>query len=101
MSDKKEGAKSRAALLKSLREKHKVTVERTQTLLKETNAVRKRIREAMESEPRTVPEIAEGTGLPADQVLWHVTAMKKYDLIRDVGMSGEYYQYELTQEETQ
>ncbi len=101
MTDKKEDAKSRAAMLKSLREKHKETVDQTQALLKHNQAIRKQIREAMEPGPKTIPEVAAATGLPSDQVLWHVTAMKKYDLVREVGMSGEYYQYELTQEENQ
>jgi hypothetical protein len=30
--------------------------------------------------------------------LWHVMAMKKYDLVREVGKDGEYYQYVLTEE---
>jgi hypothetical protein len=46
----------------------------------------------------TVPEIAAASGFPAHQVLWHVTAMKKYDLVVEVGQCGEYYQYELVKE---
>jgi hypothetical protein len=45
-----------------------------------------------------VPEVAEATTLPADQVLWHIIAMKKYDLVTEAGMCGEYYQYQLVQE---
>jgi predicted transcriptional regulator len=101
MTDKKEDAKNRAAMLKRLREEHKETVEKTQALLKHNQSIRKQIRQAMQSGPMTVPEVAEATGLASDRVLWHVTAMKKYDLIREVGMSGEYYQYELAQKENQ
>jgi predicted transcriptional regulator len=101
MTDKKEDTKNRAAMLKSLREEHEETVAKTQDLLKHNQAIRKQIHQAMQSGPMTVPEVAEATGLPSDQVLWHVTAMKKYDLVREVGMSGEYYQYELAQKENQ
>jgi predicted transcriptional regulator len=101
MTDKKEDAKSRAAMLKSLREEHKETVEATQALLKHNQAIRKQIRKAMEPGPKTIPEVAEATGLPADRVLWHVIAMKKYDLVRQVDMVGEYFQYELAREEDQ
>ena len=101
MTDKKEDAKSRAAMLKSLREEHKETVAKTQAQLKHNQAIRKQIREAMQSGPMTVPEVAAATGLPSDRVLWHVSSMKKYDLVREVGMSGEYYQYELAQKENQ
>ena len=91
-------AKQRTQLLKRLREEHQDTVARTQALLKEQNAIRKQIRQAMGDVPRTVPEVAEATGLSPDRVLWHITAMKKYDLVIEVGMSGEYYQYQLAEE---
>jgi predicted transcriptional regulator len=94
----KEDAKKRTAMLKRLREEHQDTVERTQALLKEQNAIRKQIRQAMAGGPKTVPEVAEATGMPGDQVLWHLTAMKKYDLVVETGMGGEYYQYQLAEE---
>jgi len=53
----------------------------------------------LRSGPKIVPEIAEITGLPAHDILWHITAMKKYDLIIEVGQCGEYYQYALAQED--
>ena len=98
MSEKKEDARHRGALLKHLREEHKETVERTQILLKEQNSIRKQIRQAMKDGPKTVPEVAEATDFSSDQVLWHITAMKKYNLIDEVGMSGEYFQYQLSEE---
>ncbi len=97
MNDK-DDAKQRTATLKRLREEHADTVERTQAVLKEYQAIRKQIKQAMGEEPKTVPEVAEATKLPSTQVLWHMTAMKKYDLIVEVGMEGEYYQYQLAQE---
>lgn len=94
----KEDAKKRATLLKSLREEHKDSVARTQAWLKELKAIRKQLSQAIEEEAKTVPEIAELTGIPADQVLWHVTAMKKYDLVVETGMCEEYYQYQLAED---
>ncbi len=94
----KEEAKKRTQLLKRLREEHKDTVARTQALLKEQNAIRKQICQVMRDAPKTVPEVAEATGLPASQVLWHVTAMKKYNLVVETGMCGEYYLYRRVEE---
>jgi predicted transcriptional regulator len=94
MSDK-DAAKKRAQMLKSLREQHQESVARTQALLKEQKAVRRQICQAAREAPKTVPEIAEATGLPANVVLWHVTAMKKYDLMVEVDMCGEYYLYQV------
>lgn len=94
----KTDAKQRAALLKQMREDHADTVKRTQELMKEQRAIRKKIYAATQEEPKTVPEIAAITGLPTTEVLWHITAMKKYDLIHEIGMDGEYYQYQQIKE---
>jgi hypothetical protein len=94
----REEAKKRAILLKRLREEHKETVARTQTLLKEQKAFRRQICQPMREAPRAVTELAELTGLPAGQVLWHITAMKKYGLVIENGMCGEYYQYQMAED---
>ena len=52
MTDKQE-AKQRTQMLKQLRETHSDTVARTQALLKEQNAIRKRLRSAMGDRPQT------------------------------------------------
>ena len=54
----------------------------------------------MRQEPKAIPDIAELTGIPADQILWHVTAMKKYGLIVENGMCGEYYLYQMAKGKT-
>ncbi len=95
---KKEDAKKKAQVLKRLREDHKDSVTRTQALLKEQKAIRGQICHAMRDGPKTVPEVAESTGLAAEQVLWHITAMRKYDLVAETDMCGEYYTYQLVQE---
>jgi len=91
-------AKQRTALLKRLREEHQETVVRTQTLLKEQKAIRKQLCQEMREGPKTIPELAEVTDIPAGEILWHITAMKKYDLVAEVGMSGEYYQYQMAED---
>jgi predicted Rossmann fold nucleotide-binding protein DprA/Smf involved in DNA uptake len=93
-----ENTQKRAAMLKRLRTEHEETVARTQELLKEQKAIRRKICQAMGDDPRTVPEVAQATGLPSPQVLWHLTAMKTYGLVAEVGMCGEYYQYQLAKE---
>lgn len=94
----KEDAKKRGIFLKRLREEHRETVTRTQALLKEQNAIRKTICQPMRQEPKTIPELAELTGIPAGQILWHVTAMKKYGLVVENGMCGEYYLYQMAED---
>lgn len=93
-----DGAKNRADLLKRLREQHQASVTATQALLRELQAIRKQIRQAMQDEPRTIPELAVATGLPAHEVLWHVIAMKKYNLVAEAGLDEGYYRYCLAEE---
>jgi hypothetical protein len=94
----REEARQRTATLKQVRDQHQDTVERTRALLKEQKAVRGQICQQLRGGPKIVPEIAAATGIPAHEVLWHVTAMKKYDLIVEVGQCGEYYQYAMAKE---
>lgn len=94
MTDK-EAARERTALLKKLREEHQESIESTRARLKAQQEIRRAITGAMRGGAATVPEIAEASGLQANQVLWHVTAMKKYDLVVETGRNGDYYCYSL------
>jgi predicted transcriptional regulator len=94
----RETVRERTALLKGLREEHKGTIETTRALLKAQQETRRAICQAMRHGAETIPEIAEASSLPADRVLWHVTAMKKYDLVVETGKCGEYYRYAMVQE---
>lgn len=98
MTRANENSQSRAAQLKQLRERHQATVERARALLKEQQAVRRQICQQLRDGPRIVPELSTATGLPAHEVLWHITAMKKYDLVAEAGQCGEYYLYALVKE---
>ncbi|MEJ2148574.1 MAG: hypothetical protein P8Z40_03750 [Chloroflexota bacterium] len=95
MTQDKQAARERTARLKKLREEHQESIERTRTHLKAQQEIRRAITAAMRGGATTVPEIADASDLPADQVLWHVTAMKKYDLVVETGRSGDYYCYAL------
>jgi len=89
----KENVKNRAQILKDLRAEHQVTVDRTQALLKEQGKIERGILKLVKEESMTIPAIASQIELPTHRVLWFVTALKKYDLIREDGMDGEYVLY--------
>lgn len=91
-------ARARTQRLKQLREAHQAGVAAAQALLKEQQAIRKQLRQAMQDGPRTVPEIAAAAGLSAPEVLWHVIAMKKYGLVTEAGLDDGYYRYQLAEE---
>ncbi len=94
MSDK-QTKKEKMQILKELREQYADSVAKTQAHLKEQQSARRLLKKAMKTGPMTVPEIAEAVNLPSDEVLWHIVAMKKYDLVTEVGQDGEYYKYAL------
>ena len=94
----REAAKKRTAMLKRLRTEHADTVERTQILLKEQKKVQKLICQSIRDKAKTVPEIAVEVDMPTHQVLWYLTAYKKYDLVVEEGMCGDYVLYRRVQE---
>ena len=98
MTEQSEIRKKNAAALKRLRQERKEAVASVRAGFKEQSDVRKKISQALKGDPKTVSEVAAAAGLPAPQVLWHITAMKKYDLVAEVGMSAEYYTYQLIEE---
>jgi predicted transcriptional regulator len=90
--------KEQAQILKALREEKKETVSRAQELLKDQQAVRKAIRNALKEGAKTVPEVAASTELPSHDIMWYMMAMRKFGLIEEVDMDGQYYRYRLPQE---
>jgi predicted transcriptional regulator len=85
-------------MLKRLREQHAESVARTQALYKEQRRIQQEICKIIRDNPKTVPEVAAATGLPSHEVLWHLTAMKKYGIVAETGMCGDYPLYQRVEE---
>lgn len=96
----KENAQKRTAMLADLRKQNREKVEVAQAMLKEQQSARKSISRVIQGTPRSVPEIAAATELPPEDVLWHITAMKKYGEVVEDGLDDdyEYYLYRLAKE---
>ena len=86
-------ALSRGEMLKRLREQHAESVKRTQTFCKKQKQLHQAICNVIREQPKTVPEVAATTGLATHEVFWHIMAMKKYGLIVETGMCGDYPLY--------
>ena len=89
---------SRGEMLKQLRGQHAETVKRTQVLLKEQKRVQQEICKVIRENPKTVPEIAEATGMPAHEVLWYIASFKKYGIVVEDGMCADYPMYRRAEE---
>jgi predicted ArsR family transcriptional regulator len=91
-------ALSRADLLKQLRNTFPEGVKRAQALLKEQKHIQSEISRVLKEKPATVPEVAAAVGIPSNQALWYLAAMKKYNQVVENGMSGDYPVYQLVEE---
>jgi predicted transcriptional regulator len=89
----KEAAKKQTAILKQLRTEHAESVARTRDLLKEQKRVEKIICQSIREKAKTVPEIAAEVEMSPHEVLWYLTGYKKYDIVVEEGMCGEYVLY--------
>jgi hypothetical protein len=89
---------SRADMLKRLREQHAESFTRTQALYKEHRRIQQEICKMIRDTPKTVPDVAAAIALPTHEVLWHLTAMKKYGTVVENGMCGDYPLYKKVDE---
>jgi len=88
----------------SAKRRHKETLQRLRILRKETvqrvtaqvkmhKKTIASIMDALRSGPKTVPEIAEHTGLETQEALWWTASLKKYGLIIEGDKQGAYFTY--------
>jgi predicted transcriptional regulator len=64
-----------------------------QAFLKEQKRIQQEICKVICENPKTVPEIAEATGMPSHEVLWYLASFKKYGIVVEDGMCGDYPLY--------
>ena len=85
--------------MKKLRESRKAIIKLTSARVKENKKAIKAIKEQLRAEARTVPEIAEATGLASAEVLWFIATLKKYGEILEGDKDGSYFRYCLAEAE--
>jgi len=85
--------------LKIFRERMGGLTEAKKAYQKAHRDARKRIGEALKGGPKTVPALAAETGLPSQDVLWHLMAMKRYGELVEAGQAGDYFAYALKEQE--
>jgi predicted transcriptional regulator len=90
---------SRGELLKHLRETYPEGVKRAQALLKEQKHIQDEIVKVLQEKACTVPDVAAALNIPPQQALWYLAAMRKYNLVVENGMSGDYPLYQLAKEQ--
>ena len=81
--------------LKKLRDARRETVEKARKTIKTQNQDIKKIREQLQSGPKTVPEISGATKMPSALVLRYISGLKKYGLLVEGVKEDDYFKYEL------
>jgi predicted transcriptional regulator len=67
--------------------------------VKELNKRKAAIKKALVAGPMTVPEIAQAIDARPADVLWSLTAMRKYGLAAEHSVDGDYVRYALPEKE--
>jgi Fic family protein len=89
------GEKTDKEAFKKLREKRKASIDRARKAIKTQNKIIKDIKEQIKTEGKTVPEIAQTTNIPTNQVLLYVAALRKYGVLIEGAKDGDYFKYQL------
>jgi predicted transcriptional regulator len=87
----------RKKALKQLRQTRRESIRQATAAMKGQRKTVKAIQETLSAGAATVPEIAEYTSIPTDEVLWFIATMKKYGQIIEESKEGGYYRYAVTQ----
>lgn len=89
----------RSSTVKALRERGVKPKPETLERLKEQRQIRKKITESLKGGAKTIPQIAEETGLASPIVTWFLMSMLKYGEVEESGEEGDYYLYRLVEVE--
>jgi DNA-directed RNA polymerase specialized sigma subunit len=79
--------------LKKLREERRIWVDNAKQSIKTQNQIIKQIKAQIADSAKTVPEIAQATGMPTSQVLLYIAGLKKYGLVAEAEKDGDYFKY--------
>ena len=82
---------------KYLREKLGGIPEQAKENLKEFNAIKRKMLDALKEEDLTVKQMSEKINMPTDQVVYYLMSLVKYGFVKtgEVDDMDEYYTYKL------
>lgn len=89
----------KATPLEIFKERQGPASEELLTQVKTLNKRKAGVKKALKDGPMTVPELAEATGHEPADVLWTLTAMRKYGQAVEDGVDGDYPRYALPEKE--
>lgn len=84
--------------LKDLRQERQASVEKAKAIIKTQNKDIKQIKEQLKGDGKTVPEISQDTGIPANQILVYISGLRKYGQVQEGSKDGNYFKYLLAEQ---
>ena len=82
-------------VLKKLREERRMWVDNARQSIKAQNQIIKQIKAQIADTAKTVPEIAQATGMPTSQALLYIAGLKKYGVVVEAEKDGDYFKYKM------
>ncbi len=79
--------------LKRLREERKDFIKAASARVKQQKKAVRAIKAALKESPRTVPELAEATGMETSEIMWFIATLKKYGEVLEAEQDGSYFRY--------
>jgi len=96
MAQTEEKSVERKEAMKALRLERQETISTVTARVKEQKKTFKAVKEALQPEGATVPQVCERTGLVPSTVLWTLMALRKYGEVTEGEKEGSYFRYRLT-----
>lgn len=97
MDQKKADTNDKKEAMKKLRRSRSEWIKKASAAVKIQKKSLKSIKEQLQKDAGTIPEIADATGMPSHEVLWFMATMKKYGEIAEAEKDGAYFRYALTE----
>jgi hypothetical protein len=84
--------------IKKFKERHGPVKKELLEWIRKTNTSMAAIRKAVKEGPKTVPEISAASGIASHEILWFVSAMRKYGELVIAGDESGFKKYGLKEE---
>jgi hypothetical protein len=88
-----------AEALAAFKERHGPASDELLAWVKDSTKRKAAIRKALAAGPLTVPEVAEAVDISPADALWLLTAMRKYGLVAEHSVEGDYVRYALPEKD--
>jgi hypothetical protein len=90
-----------AEALAHFKERHGAASNQLLAWVKDSAKRKAAIKKALAAGPLTVPEVASAVDISPADALWLITAMRKYGLVVEDSVDGDYPRYALPEQEVQ